>query len=150
MITINARIVAEARSFLNTPFHLQGRKKGIGVDCIGLIIGIAESLTIYSKQGGLIKDYDILNYSIFDGTQYLKKELTQHLEETNFLNLGNIVLFQGLPNSYHLGIIADYSTDNFSLIHACISRSKVVEHRLTDELKNKIIKIYQFVNRGGN
>ncbi len=144
MIKINARIVAEARSFLNTPFHIQGRKKGVGIDCIGLIIGVADSFKFVSKQGGLIKDYDFQNYSIYDSKGYLPNCLNLHLEETTSLVIGNIALFKNEQDLFHLGIIGDYGDESFSLIHACMGSEKVVEHRLTQELKTKIIKYYQF------
>ena len=32
-------IVAEARTWLDTPYLHQGRRKGHGVDCLGLVIG---------------------------------------------------------------------------------------------------------------
>lgn len=38
------RIVAEARSWIGTPFHHQGRSKGIAVDCAGLLLGVASAL----------------------------------------------------------------------------------------------------------
>lgn len=34
------RILAEARSWLGTPFHHKGRIKGVGVDCGGLIYSV--------------------------------------------------------------------------------------------------------------
>jgi cell wall-associated NlpC family hydrolase len=39
-------IVAEAKTWLGTPFVHQGRQKGVGVDCIGLTIGVAMALGI--------------------------------------------------------------------------------------------------------
>ncbi|MDD5585633.1 MAG: hypothetical protein PHY92_01580, partial [Alphaproteobacteria bacterium] len=32
------RMIAAARACLGTPFHHQGRKPGVGLDCIGLIV----------------------------------------------------------------------------------------------------------------
>lgn len=34
-------IAAEAETWLGTPFHWQGRVKGVGADCKGLIAGVA-------------------------------------------------------------------------------------------------------------
>ncbi len=33
-----------ARSWVGTKFHHQGRRKNVGVDCIGLIVGVAQEL----------------------------------------------------------------------------------------------------------
>jgi cell wall-associated NlpC family hydrolase len=38
-----AAVIAEARSFLGTPFHHQGRLKGIGVDCAYLLAEVYET-----------------------------------------------------------------------------------------------------------
>lgn len=34
------KIVAQARTWLDTPYHHQGRLKGVGVDCIGYLVGV--------------------------------------------------------------------------------------------------------------
>ena len=34
-------IVTEARTWVRTPYHHQARLKGVGVDCAGLVIGVA-------------------------------------------------------------------------------------------------------------
>jgi cell wall-associated NlpC family hydrolase len=44
-----AEIVAEARRWLNTPFHHQGRSPA-GVDCAGLIICIAQTLNLIGSN----------------------------------------------------------------------------------------------------
>lgn len=38
-----AQIVREARSWLGTPFHHQGRVKGVGVDCAGVAVEVAKA-----------------------------------------------------------------------------------------------------------
>ena len=35
-----AAIVAEARSWLGTPYHHQASRKGAGADCLGLVRGV--------------------------------------------------------------------------------------------------------------
>jgi NlpC/P60 family putative phage cell wall peptidase len=40
MIDIAARIVAEARSWVGTPYHHQAALKGVGCDCLGLVRGV--------------------------------------------------------------------------------------------------------------
>jgi NlpC/P60 family putative phage cell wall peptidase len=39
-----AVICAEARTWLGTPYHDQACTKGIGVDCAGLILGVAQAV----------------------------------------------------------------------------------------------------------
>ena len=40
---IGERIAVEAREWIGTPFHWQGRVKQVGVDCKGLVAGVAEA-----------------------------------------------------------------------------------------------------------
>jgi cell wall-associated NlpC family hydrolase len=50
-------IVAEAYSFLKTPYHHQGMLKGVGVDCVTLLI------LVYRSVGIVDVDFDPGNYS---------------------------------------------------------------------------------------
>ncbi len=50
MNTTREQIVTEARSYLGTPFHHQARLKGVGVDCVGLIVGVAHALELSSAD----------------------------------------------------------------------------------------------------
>ena len=40
MTTTRTDVVAAAREWLGTPFHHQARLRGVGVDCVGLVIGV--------------------------------------------------------------------------------------------------------------
>ena len=46
MTVSRAQVVAEARTWLGTPWVHQHRSKGIAVDCAGLLIGVARTLGI--------------------------------------------------------------------------------------------------------
>lgn len=50
-MTTRAAVVAEARTWLGTPYHHQGRVKGAGVDCAMILIDVYHSC-------GLIPDFD--------------------------------------------------------------------------------------------
>lgn len=45
-----AEIVAEARSWVGTPFHWQASIKGVGADCKGLVWGVARELGLPEAQ----------------------------------------------------------------------------------------------------
>ena len=38
--TTSERVTAEARDWRGTPYRHQGRRKGGGCDCIGLVLGV--------------------------------------------------------------------------------------------------------------
>jgi cell wall-associated NlpC family hydrolase len=50
-VTTRAAIVAEAMTWLKTPYHHRARKKGAGVDCAMLLIGIFSGV-------GLIDEFE--------------------------------------------------------------------------------------------
>ena len=61
-------IVAQARTWLGTRFHHQGRLKANaehkgGVDCLGLIVEVSRELNITDKNGGLLASHDMTDYS---------------------------------------------------------------------------------------
>ncbi len=56
MTADRARVVAEAMTWLGTPYHHHGRLKGVGVDCAGL------PLAVYA-EAGLIPETDVGHYS---------------------------------------------------------------------------------------
>lgn len=38
------RVVAEAMSWVGTPYRHQGRRKGVGCDCLGLVLGVWQAV----------------------------------------------------------------------------------------------------------
>lgn len=54
---LRASIVAEALSWLRTPYHHQARIKGVGVDCVWLLI------EVFKTVGIVAADFDPGNYA---------------------------------------------------------------------------------------
>jgi len=63
------------------------------------------------------------------------------------LQVGDIALMKFSTEPHHLGIIGDYVHGGFSLIHADGTKKKVVEHRLDDTWKSRIIEFYRWGNK---
>lgn len=154
---LSDKIMAEARSWLGTKFHHQGRLKKSkdnqgGCDCIGLIIGIASRLQLLSKlEGGLLlKDYDNISYPKMPDGQNLYYQLSLHLKEINIeqLQVGDILLFKFNENPQHVALISNNTTCNsgkaLNIIHAYIKAKKVVEHRLDEIWQKRIISAFRF------
>lgn len=55
-------IVAEARTWKGTKFQHQGRLKGIGIDCIGLLFGVGRALELVN-----ITDEEFKRYAGYKG-----------------------------------------------------------------------------------
>lgn len=109
-----SEIVAEARTWLGTPFHHQGRVKGAGVDCIGLVIGVARDL-------GLV-DYASPAYGRIPNPVVMGRELRAHLLPASAIDPGVVLWFAFAQAPQHVGIVTDSG-----LIHAYATAGKVVE-----------------------
>lgn len=112
-------VVAEALTWLGTPYHHQGRLKGVGVDCIGLVIGVCHALKL--------TDYDITGYSKRpDGS--LKQTMATQLNviQREHAKPGDILLFAFGSVPVHVGLLIDQDT----LIHAYSPNKKVVQNSL--------------------
>lgn len=132
------KIVEKAREYLGTPFHHQGRLKGIGIDCIGLLSCVAHELGIFTK--------DHTNYSRHPDGESLINELSKHLDEIppSKMNIGDIIVFtisKRTKYPQHIGFVTDYG-----MIHTYQGSGKVVEHVLDDKWKRRICACFKFRN----
>ena len=133
------QIVAAARSWLGTPYHHQGRAKGAGVDCIGLIIGVAKGLGV--------SQFDTLSYGRLPSGAALREGLQAHAHAAQGAWLpGQIVLLRFDAEPAHLGILGDYpgSANGLSLIHAYSHSGCVTEHRLADVWRARVVQRFEF------
>lgn len=138
------KLLQTARLYIGTPFQLHGRLKGVGCDCLGLIICITKELGLNDRNGALIASHDRMDYSIHVNGELLLDKLDNLFEATQVIEVGNLVVLSYDGNSQHLGIIGDYP-DGFSLIHAYLPLRKVVEHRLDAEHTARIKKMYRLI-----
>lgn len=126
-MTTRAEVVRAARGWIGTPFCHQHRARGVGVDCAGLVIGVAREL------GLVAPDWDVTGYSRVPDGESLRRYCDEHLERAAEIQLGGVVLIAWQPNGppHHLGIVADYLHGGHSMIHAEGRRHReVIETRL--------------------
>jgi len=143
-------IVKEARKWLGTKFHHQGRVRGVGCDCIGLIIGVVKELKIssglFDKQGREIAlhEFDRKDYGKMPDGFRLKRELQECLNEVGIgeVEAGDILLFRFEENPQHVAIATDYN-DGLGIIHCYMQAEKVVEHRLDDVWQEKLVSAFR-------
>ena len=160
--TLGWEVVVEARTWLGTPFRHQGRIKNVGVDCLGLLVGVAAELNLKSKTGEPLTALDELGYGHFPDSDYLQKQLAETMEVIEKPIVGSIGLFCIDGRAQHLGIFGTKLNqesgiknqevfshdscfmfqDSMTLIHAYAPMRKVVEHGFTDEWKARLIKAY--------
>jgi len=125
-------VIDEARSWVGTPFRHQGRVKGLGVDCIGVIAMVGKALGL--------TDYDKTDYGRQPYKGLLKKGIEPHLEQVQEIHPGYILLMKFADEPQHVAIY----TENNTIIHSYQKVNKCTEHRFANSWKNMVVGIYRF------
>ncbi|MGN7611889.1 NlpC/P60 family protein [Magnetococcales bacterium HHB-1] len=136
MSDIRDRIVTEARSYLGTRFRHQGRLKNIGVDCVGVIVGVAKTLKL--------ANHDETGYARRPDGHHLRHVFTKHMIEIalDVVLPGDVLMFQFNGDPQHVGFVTQINPTY--LIHAWAEMRKVTEHRLDSVWKKRIVAAFRF------
>jgi NlpC/P60 family putative phage cell wall peptidase len=127
-------VVEEARRWIGTPFHHQGRVMGVGVDCAGLVACVASSCGYQST--------DVKGYGRTPSKGLLQKTLASVTQKIsiNDVQPGDILLMRFKREPQHLAI----STGK-GIIHAYEAASQCVEHVMDDVWRKRIVAVYRMV-----
>jgi NlpC/P60 family putative phage cell wall peptidase len=148
---MRTEIVAEARSWVGTPFHHQGRVKKAGCDCIGMVLGALHNVGARSRARD--EAGNVVPFTAFDRTDYspdpnsdrLEHTLDEHLIEIPVASIrkGDVLLFKIIHLPQHVGIVGDHPSGGLSLIHAYSPAGKVVEEPLGKMWLTRVIAAYR-------
>ncbi|MDB2414178.1 C40 family peptidase [Rickettsiales bacterium] len=145
------QIVAQARTWLGTHYHHQGRLKKStrgpgGVDCIGLIMGLIDELGIQDGEGNSLVAADETNYSMYPEQGRLVKSIQQHLREVPIekMAVGDILLFKTFKDPQHVGLLTQYPGGGPGLIHCNSSAGMVVEQPFSMAWVKMLTHAYRF------
>lgn len=128
------QVLAEARSWLGTPFHHQGRLKGVGVDCIGLVVGVARALGMAAT--------DRPGYARTPDGETLTAALDAQMRRIKAADAGDVLLLRIRRLPQHVGFLGEGGT----LIHAHSGADKVVETPMTDRWWERVVAAYRFID----
>jgi cell wall-associated NlpC family hydrolase len=134
-VVTGAQVVEEARKYLGTPFHHQGRLLGVGIDCVGLLANIGKTLGLFN--------YDNRAYGRQPVKGLLESELQKVADEipAREATEGDLVLFWFAWKSHapqHVGIITDRG-----ILHTWAGGGKVVEHPMTQPWRKRMCGTYR-------
>ena len=137
-------IIEQARTWIGTPYHHQARLKGIGCDCLGMVVGVADELGLKHESGVLLSSFDQTDYSRQPDGERLTRMLQSVLYEVPKEEAvpGDLVLFSIEGNPQHVGLISDY--EGLGVIHCYAPSRKVVEHRLDKKWQSRIVKVFRW------
>lgn len=127
------RIVAEARKYLGTPYHHQGRVLGHGIDCYGLVEMVARGLGFDVPEG--------VRYSRIPDEAQLLAYMDQYAVQVDkrSYQLADILIVPFRGQMRHMAIVTE-----IGMIHAYEPSGMVVEHAIDDKWSRRIARAYSF------
>ena len=133
---LRQRIVRAARELVGTRFHHQGRVPGRGLDCVGLVAVVGRSLGLF--------DYDITDYARLPDEAAMRDHIrVAGFRETDKAKTGDVALMRFTREAQHVGILTGPKTE-CSLIHAWMQAGRVVEHRLDEQWRGRMVATFSF------
>lgn len=146
MVIYQSAIVEQARTWIGTPYHHQARLKGVGCDCLGLVVGISNELGLKHSDGSQLSRFDETDYSMQPDGVRLTNMLQSLLQEIPKADAapGDLALFTIEGNPQHVGLLTDYE-GGLGLIHSYAPSKKVVEHRLDQKWQQRLIKVFRWL-----
>ncbi|MBS3962570.1 MAG: C40 family peptidase [Sandarakinorhabdus sp.] len=123
-------LVAAARGFIGTPWRHQGRLKGVGVDCVGLVVGALAEV-------GILVD-GRTDYPRQPDPDELLGQLRTWCRRRPKARPGDILLFaMDGHRPQHIGIATD-----IGVIHAHAGARAVVEHGLDETWAPRVAGVF--------
>lgn len=148
------QIVAQARTWLGTKYHHQGRlKKSVkgpgGCDCLGLIIGVIDELGMQDGNGNPLTHADEFNYSMYPEQGRLVRSISKHLREipTERMAVGDVLLFKTFKDPQHVGLLTQYPSGGPGIIHCNSSAGQVVEQPFSVTWLKMLTHAYRFKHK---
>lgn len=145
-MTTRTDLITEARSWIGTRFHHQGRIKKTsthrgGCDCIGFIIGVADNVGLTYK-GRPFSTLDRTDYAkLPDGVQ-LQKAFASYLHNIPIDDRcqGDVLMFRFDKEPQHVALVSEKER----IIHCYLQARGVVEHSLDSYWQERVVAAYRF------
>lgn len=130
-------IIAEARSWIGTRWAHQARKKGVGVDCVGLVTGALAAL------GEPVPDYTW--YRRAPEGDKLLREVRARFAELPGIEPGALLVFfvRARRVAQHIGIL----TFDGTIVHANAAAGIVCEQAYDAEWQRRTLAAFDMTRR---
>ncbi len=138
--------VAEARTWLGTPFHHQASVKGVGCDYIGLIKGVGVTLGLVDYDPASKEARAFANYSMLPDSKRMREGLSTWLVEIPVADVlpADIYFMAWGREPQHVALATDRG-----IIHSYSGVGKVVEHALDESWQRRIVAAYRYPRFAG-
>lgn len=135
-MTTRAAVVAEALSWLRTPYHHQGDVKGVGVDCAMLLV------RVYAVMGMVPPSLDPRPYPrewhLHRSTERYMGWLEQYGKPTETPQPGDVALYKFGRCYSHGAIVVDENT----VVHSYLQLGVTLCERNGHPLQDRDVKYY--------
>lgn len=131
----------EILEWVGTPFRWQGRFKGDGADCWGMVVKACHA-TGYIPESWDVKDYT--RRTDLTGLQNLHFprwfDAVDVSRET--VQAGDIVTFHHGTGILHMGVLYNHEHEGLGIVHSEDWR-QIVKHRLSADLQRQIAQAWR-------
>lgn len=130
-----ADVITAARAYLGVPFRHQGRTPPLALDCAGLFVQVCRDLglPVIDEQGYGRNPWKGLLEQCIGRQPFLCRAPREQMQA------GDILLMRFTVEPQHIAIHA-----GDTMIHAYEHSGRVVEHRLADVWRARIVHVYRF------
>lgn len=148
-MTARSEIVQAAREWVGTPFRHQGRLQGQGVDCIGLVAGVARSLALLPAAQIDAIEARHSGYGREPAKGMLERALDDVLVRVARADMqsGDVLLMRFVREPQHVAIL-DLEGEVPYIVHAYQGVQRCVHHRLDEAWARRIVRAYCFPEVG--
>lgn len=139
-------IVDKAREYVNTPFRHQGRIKGLALDCVGLILCVAEDLGILDTEGTSITRGDCKEYGTQPAGGIVFAGCVKRMRKKPLADIkpGDVVALRNPIDPCHVAIVCERDGILY-MIHATSGgKSMCVENILDSIWYGSIAGVFEF------
>lgn len=143
-MTTRAELVAEARTWIGTRYRHQARRKGVAVDCIGLVGGVALACGI-PNAAEWERDVDLHCYARTPESTLLLSSCARFLDRVPIASAreGDVLLFALQEQPRHFAILVQTEPSRIVHAYALLSARRVVEQPLPIA-RARVIAAFQF------
>ena len=137
IVKLIAEITDRARSWTGAPFKHQGRRKD-GCDCMAIPIDVGLML------GMTVRDWT--RYGRLPLGSKLYKSFAEHLLEIpkSSYEPGDVLLMTWKTEPHHTAIVVKMADGNIGIVHCHSDVGRVVEHRLDDKWRRRIVYAFRY------
>lgn len=146
MIVTPEMLLAEALTWLETPYAHQASLKGVGADCIGIITGVAVAYALPDAQA-FRDDRAFKGYGRVPDPALVEEASDRYLDRIDIADAGlmNILRFRIEDQPRHFAFISNIEPKR--IIHAYAMHnanlSRVVEHGLGEWWQARVDRAYR-------